>query len=120
METKTISARVPLKFANEFSDWAKANNSTVSAEIQKMFEKVDQKNYLMKTDSTFIDESTKDFLLTLAGGSTIAILVYKAIATILADKYPMMDSDEIKAYAIAGAAASGLLGGIGINKLLKM
>ena len=119
MEKAVISARVPVKFKEDFVNWAKANNTTVSEHIQNLFENVDG-DFIPKADSVKIDNSLRDMLLAVGGGSAIAVLVYKAIVAILTDKYPLMSKDDIEMYAIGGAVFSGILGGIGVNKLINL
>ena len=120
MSKTTISARVPVQFKTDFNNWCKANNTTISEHLQSVFENVDTKTYLPKADAVNVEPDVKKTLMSLGGGSMIAYFVYKGIVTMLTDKYPMIEKEDIKLYAISGAATVGLLGGIGINKLMKM
>lgn len=120
MVTKTISARVPVKFHEEFTNWAKANDTTVSAQMQRMFEVVSTDTFFPDVDSVKVDKETRGTLLSLGGGSTVALLVYKGLIALLTDKYPLKDPNELKMYAIAGASTVGLLSGIGIHKLMNL
>jgi len=116
VKTKTLSARVPAALADEFGNWCKAHNTTVSEQIQSLFNRVKMP---ADKDMIVVDKQTNDWLFTLAGGSAVAVLVYKAIVSVLTDKYPMMSIEDIKLYALGGAVMTGILGGVGINQLLK-
>ena len=120
MAKTTISARVPVQFKNDFSNWCKSNGTTVSEHLQRVFENVDTNTFLPKSESVVVDKETRGTLLSLGGGSAIAILVYKGIVALLTDKYPLMEIEQVKLLAVSGAATTGLLGGIGLHKLLNL
>ncbi len=119
METKTVSARVPVKFANELKNWTSANGKTVSEHLVDVFATLDNETFLPKTNEVEVEEETQGILLSLGGGGAIALLTYKGIMALLNEKYPTLSNEDTKLYAIAGASAVGLLGGIGIHKLIN-
>lgn len=119
MEKAVISARVPVKLKTDLTNYCKGNGTTVSEYIQSMFENVDRDTFLRKADATVVDNETRGTLLALGGGSAIAILVYKGVMALLTDKYPLMDETEAKALSVGAAGVVGILGGIGIHKLIN-
>ncbi len=120
MPKTTISARVPVQFKTDFNNWCKANDTTISEHLQSVFENVDTKTYVPKADAVNVDGEMKHTLVALGGGTMIAYFVYKGIVRMLTDKYPMIEKEDIKLYALAGATTVGLLGGIGVNKLINL
>ena len=115
----TISARVPVAFANDFKAWAKVNNTTVSEQMQRIFTDVDTNTFLPKVEQINIDDEDKHLLTSVLGGGAMGLLIYKAISAILTEYYPTMDLDKHKMISMGGAAAGAILSGIGLHKIMN-
>lgn len=115
----TISARVPVIFASDFKAWAKANNTTVSEQMQRIFTDVDTTTFLPKAEQVKIPTEDKHILTTVLGGGAMGLLIYKAISAILTENYPTMNIDKHKMISMGGATAGAILSGLGLHKLLN-
>lgn len=114
LNTKVISARVPIEFANNLTDYCSRQGITISKYLQDGFSSTpaDGANF----DKISVPDDTIEFLTSVAGGGACAVLGYKGIKWALEGKY---DEDTVNMLAFVGAAAVGLLSALGIKKLLK-
>lgn len=114
METKVISARVPVEFANNLTDYCSRQGISVSKYLQDGFSSTPSQG--ANFDKISVPDDTAEFLASITGGGVCAVLGYKGIKWALKDKY---DAETIDMLAFVGAAAIGLLSALGIKKALK-
>lgn len=114
METKVISARVPLEFANNLQDYCNRQGITISKYLQDGFSSTPSDGAQFgKID---VPADTKETLLATGGGSAIGILTYKGAKYALKGK---VDDEELEIYSAIAGVAVGLLSAWGISKLIK-
>lgn len=112
--TKVISARVPVEFANNLTDYCNRQGISVSKYLQDGFSSTPSEG--ANFDKIDVPDDTVSFLTSVAGGGAAAVLSYKGIKWALEDKY---DKQTVEFCSWIGAVAVGLLSAYGIKKLLK-
>lgn len=119
IKTDMVSLRIEPQLRKELKSLCKSHNCTMSDVMRdgivhktggaiKLFESPDP------------DDDVAKLLTTIAGGSTVGILSYKAIYEALKNKFADMEEGELQTYAILSGVVTAILTGIGLNKLLKL
>lgn len=121
-KTVVISARVPVDIANMIKQSCKSNNMTTSKFLQNMVEnpstsikKANGGNIII-ADNIQLPEIVKG-LLSTAGGLGAGTIVYKVLQAYLPKDY--FNKDQIDGISISAAIASGFIGFIAVDKLIK-
>lgn len=117
LNTKVISARVPIKFADELTAYCNSKGISVSQYIQEGFSTnpADGANF----DKIEVDIDLKKTLLSAAGGGTLGLLTYKGTKWALKNHSQITDDDDIELYSGIAGVVVGLLAVWGIAKLMK-
>lgn len=115
LNTKVISARVPIKFADELTAYCNSKGISVSRYLQEGFSNnpADGVNF----DKIEVDIDLKKTLLAAAGGGALGILTYKGAKWALKNHSQITDNDDIDLYAGIAGVVVGLLSVWGIAKL---
>lgn len=113
METKVLSVRVPVQFANDLQSYCKRSNTTVSEYMQKGFTTVG----MTQLDEISIPNDTQNTLLGLTGGSAIGILAYKGVKGALGNKYT---EEQVEVYSTLAGICAGIISMVGIVKLMEL
>ena len=116
--TTTISARVPIQVHEELKAYCKAAGITVSQYIQDIFTSKNGDIAIPEPDMK-VDNSTRNLLLQLSGGSLSAIYVYKLVKGSLPEKFPDLTDVQIEMIAMGAGVATGIAISWGISKLLE-
>lgn len=115
VNTKVISARVPIKFADELTTYCNNKGISVSRYLQEGFSQnpSDGVNF----DKIEVqDVDLKKTLVAAAGGGALGILGYKGVKYALKDRVP---EEDIDLYAGIAGVVIGLLSVWGIAKIMK-
>lgn len=117
METKVISARVPLDIANMFENACKQKGITKSKYLGEILTTPLPVTATMAAGGeTDIPDEVNQFI-SLVGGAGIGLLVYKLMQAGLPDE--RFSKAEKDAYSAVLAIAAGFISGYGINKLIR-
>lgn len=116
LNTKVISARVPIKFADELTAYCSNKGISVSRYLQEGFSNnpADGVNF----DKIEVDMDLKKTLLAAAGGGAVGLLSYKGVKWALKN-HSQVDEDDIDLYAGLAGVVIGLLSVYGLAKLMK-
>lgn len=118
METSVLSIRLNKQIITELKSYCKQNNTTPSAFVRAKFTDIGQENIFGNGGE--IDDEISDTLISLAGGGTVGILVYKAIKAKLTEHKSEVYTDEkIETLSVVGGSVAALLAGYGIEKLIQ-
>jgi len=114
VNTKVISARVPIKFADELQSFCSKQGISVSQYLQNGFTNnpADGANF----DKIEVDLDLEKVLLSAAGGGALGILTYKGAKYALKNR---VSDDDLDLYAGIAGVVVGLLSVWGIAKLMK-
>jgi hypothetical protein len=117
IETKTISARVPVAMHNEIKNYCDVKGISVSDLLRTNYGKADNPGMFDAPDP---DANTAKYLISVAGGGLAGVLVYKGVKGILTQKGYFKDDDvKMEMVSIAAAVAACLIAGYSLMKAMK-
>ena len=119
MATKVLSIRLPEESIKELKLYCKAQGTTPSAFVRDKFTDIGQCK-LFEEGGEVVETEFCDYLLGLAGGSTVGILVYKAVKGKLTSIGGDYTDAKIETYSVVSGVVSALLAGYGIIKLMQL
>ena len=134
MKTATISLRVPFDFKQELQsicDTSKVSMtdlclsrltpvSQIAPVNAVVLQKLSKGGLTKDSASDIVISPEFSNLLSIGGGTTVGILVYKTLKRNLQKNNPEWTDEKIEAIAFAAAMASALLSGYGIHQLTKV
>ena len=134
MKTATISLRVPVDFKANLEAICKTKNvsmtdlclsrltpvSQIAPVNAVVLQKLSKGGLTKDSASDIVISPEFSNLLSIGGGTTVGILVYKTLKRNLQKNNPEWTDEKIEAIAFAAAMASALLSGYGIHQLTKV
>jgi hypothetical protein len=119
METKVISARVPVDVANMVENACKQSGMSKSAYIIELVTKPSTK--VMKQGGNVVESihvpDELNEMLSAVGGVGVGVLVYKILQVYLPkDKFT---EEDRKTISLLGAVGAGMVGFLAMNKALS-
>lgn len=119
MESKVISARVPIDVAEMFEKSRKIKGLTKSKYMVELMSTPSLPTYKVGGQILSTEEMPDELseVLSAVGGIAIGTMIYKLLIVYLPkDRFT---AEEIKGYAMIGGVACGLASAYGINKMIN-